>query len=121
MKFRKVYPRFSEPLHYIDGKLVTEEEYEQAIEADRPKVSPSSVASYGFGYEASWNKPVVSDSMGIHPKQLAKSRAVDERLGVPVEYTSDDGYSYSPVFRSRSEQLRYLKAHGFHNKHETKG
>ena len=107
--------------YFVDGKKVTKKKFDKLMEAARPKVSAAPLGGT-FNAEATWNRPVVSDSLGIHPCQLKRRLEVDRKLGVPVEFKTDaDGWSYSPVFRSRAEQLRYLKAHALHNKHEVRG
>lgn len=120
MKF-KITGKVGHEHYFIDGKQVTKKRFDREMEAARPKVAEAPAGTV-FGSEASWNRPVVSESLGVHPGQLHEVLERDRKRGVVVEYSEGtDGYSCTPVFRSRAEQLRYLKAHGYHNKHEIRG
>jgi len=51
-------------------------------------------------------------ALAVHPKDVAKYREYDAAHGLNVEYKQRTPTSLSrPVFRSRSERLRYLRAH----------
>jgi|SRR3972149_11274752 len=68
-------------------------------------------------YSAKFSTPQVGDiyrhheslSMAVHPDTIPQYRKFDRTHGLDVEYTKKG----RPVFTSRSERIRYVKAHGF--------
>lgn len=56
--------------------------------------------------------PKVSYSMGVAIEQVPELMDYDRKHGLATEYTSDG----DPVFRSKAEQDRYMKIHGFHHR-----
>jgi putative FmdB family regulatory protein len=55
-----------------------------------------------------YDKPILSDSMGVHPRQVAEHRRLHP--GIPI---SDDG---RVIVRSHSEKKRIMKRLGFYDK-----
>ena len=51
--------------------------------------------------------PKVSYAAGVHPDQVPQAEEVDQRAGVPTDYTSGG----DPIFRSHQHRKKYLKAH----------
>lgn len=92
---------------FLDGRRVPKEEYYRRIAARSTAFGP------GYGYCFSdWNEPVVGISAGFHPSQLAEARAHDAKHGLKVEYTRGG----DPIFTSKPQQDKYLKAWKLHHK-----
>ncbi len=60
--------------------------------------------------ETEWSPDmqIHSNAMGVHPDQISEAMAHDRRLGCPVEYDR----AGRPVFTSKSQRRRYIRAHG---------
>lgn len=105
MKTRHVFGSSGKPdRFYLEGKCgsweeCTREEYEAAC--------PSQPIGDGSGL-IGW-KPLASDALKVHPKQIAKAREDAEKKGVPTDFMPDG----RPVFRSRQHRASYMKAYGF--------
>lgn len=97
------------PFYFIDGKEVTQAEYEKEF-PDKPIGV--------FGKEATWQEPVESFGAACHPKRAAEFEAYMAKQGVPTDFTTNRG---RPIFTSRAHQLAALKALKAHNKDETRG
>ena len=68
------------------------------------------VAGAQFGSRktrAEW--PMLSDSVGVLPKQIGEAQQHAEKHGVPTEFTPDG----QVVFRNRAHRKAYCKAIGF--------
>ena len=57
---------------------------------------------------ARWSTGLESVGMGVHPDQVPREREFDRKHGLSTEYRGGN-----PVFRSRGERKRYMKARGF--------
>lgn len=55
--------------------------------------------------------PMLSDAMGVAPRQVEGAMAVDKRLGVPISYAPDG----RAVYENQSQRNAHMKAHGFHD------
>lgn len=52
--------------------------------------------------------PMASYAAGVHPKQIPEMRKIDEKNGVPTDYTPDG----DPIFTGPKHRKRYCEAHG---------
>lgn len=66
-------------------------------------------ATKGVVGTGNFKKKVVSDSMGVHPEQVAELRALNKKLGIEVEIT-DRG---QPVFDNSQQMRKYAHQHNF--------
>lgn len=88
--------------YHIDGKEVTKAEFLIAF-PDKP-VGPEAMVQF---------KPIVSDALAVHPRQVQEATEDAARKGVPTEFLSDG----RPILRTRAHRKAYLRAYGFHDKH----
>ncbi len=91
--------------YFLDHKEVPAEEYWAAYpltEAEKGSQAGSSLVGW---------KPIVSDALACHPKQVKEAEALAKARGVPTEFQPDG----RPIFTSRSHRREYMKQHGFHD------
>jgi hypothetical protein len=87
---------------FLDGKQVTREEFDSAF--------PDTPIGDGSGL-IGW-KPLISDALAVHPRQIKEAREDAIKKGVPVDFTADG----RPKFTSRQQRSAYLRAYGFFDK-----
>jgi hypothetical protein len=97
MKGRIIGKRF-----YVENKEVTEAEFWEAFP---PQPLGSGAALFGW-------KPLVSDALAVHPRQVQEAIADAAKKGVPTEFQKDG----RPILRSREHRKAYMKAYGFFDK-----
>jgi hypothetical protein len=56
-------------------------------------------------------KPLRSEAMAVHPKQIKEAEESAKRKGVPTEFDTMG----RPEFVSREHRKRYMRAYGFHD------
>ncbi len=95
--------------YYLGGQEVAEAEYR----AEYPEMSGEQKNSPAFGEQGSsligWSRPVISNGLAVHPKQVEEARALAKHKGVPVEFQPNG----QPIFTSSRQFRDYAKAHGF--------
>jgi hypothetical protein len=84
--------------YFLDGREVSKELFDQFF-PDLP-LGPQQVCFF---------PPLASDAMAVHPHQVEEAREDAKRKGVPVDFLPDG----RPVFTSRQQRRRYLRAYGF--------
>lgn len=94
------------PVYLIDGREVTEEEYRRHF----PENSELPQNLFFGNHPGAW--PVLSDALGVLPRQIDEARQSAARRGVPTDF-SPDGRA---IFRSRGHRSAYCKAYGFHDR-----
>lgn len=100
MKGRHVFGENGNPdRYYLDGEEVTKAQYDEAF--------PDKPIGDGTGLVA-W-KPLASDALAVHPKQVKEAEQDAKNKGVPVDFMPDG----RPVFTSREQRKRYCAAYGF--------
>lgn len=77
---------------------MTREEFKAAF-PDKP------LTGGAIGASASWNEPILSDALAVHPNQIDEVRARNARHGLNVEYLPDG----RPVLRDRATRRRLLR------------
>jgi hypothetical protein len=98
--------------YFIDGRRVGKREYKKAARAlkklvDQVKLEKSCFARKGRGW------PLVSDAMGVHPKQIAEAIAHGKKIGAPpTEYTPKG----QPIFTSQAHRKEFCERHGFYDR-----
>jgi len=85
----------------VMGQLMTEEEFDRAFAPEAP--DPCSLIGW---------KPLVSDALAVHPKQVKEATDDAEKKGVPTEFRRDG----RPIFRTREHRKRYMQKYGFFDK-----
>lgn len=86
---------------YLDGKEVTEAEFDLAF-------PPQKITGPFMGPAASgW--PILSEALAVHPSQVAEAQESARARGVPTQFLPDG----RAVLRDRDHRRRYLKAYGF--------
>jgi hypothetical protein len=87
----------------VDGILkreVSKEEFDAAQEAERPKAPDGT-----FGDSLRGFKPLASNALAVHPKQVKEARELAASRGVPTEFTVGG----QPVFTSRQHRKDYMQ------------
>jgi hypothetical protein len=91
--------------YFIDGEEVTEEVWRE----DRGWVDggppPQAILESG----KCW--PMLSESMGVHPKQVKAAQEMSVKIGVPTEFTRDG----KAIMRNNAHKIAYAKAMGYPN------
>ena len=59
-----------------------------------------------------WTKPVHSDALAVHPKQIGEAVEDARRKGVPTDFDR----SGRPIFGDRDHKKRYCQAYGFYDR-----
>lgn len=59
-----------------------------------------------FGVQTTWQKPIQSIGLAVHPKRIKEAEAYAAKHGVPTDFTSDRG---SPKITSRAQRKKLLK------------
>jgi len=57
-------------------------------------------------------RPIKSDALAVHPRQVKEATEDAKKKGVPVDFMPDG----RPVFTSRTQRKRYMLAYGFYDK-----
>lgn len=97
----RTYPR----VYLIDGKRVSKAEYDAAL-PDKPMIEDGRIAAM-FAF-----KPIASDALAVHPRQVKEAIADSIKKGVPTEFLPDG----RPVLRTRQHKKAYTHAYGFFDK-----
>lgn len=87
---------------FLDGREVSREEFD-AVFPDQGLAGGDSLVGW---------KPLASEALAVHPRQIAEAEESARRKGVPTEFDSQG----RPVFTSRSHRRQYLRAYNFHDK-----
>lgn len=90
--------------YYIDGREVTKAEFDIAF-PDQPLRHDALVGT-------AWSRPIVSDALAVHPRQVQEAMASAAAKGVPTEFLPDG----RPILRDRAHRKAYLKAYNFHDR-----
>jgi len=88
--------------YWIDGRQVSKRAFKRAF--------PDKSLAGGQDCITAWKKPVLSDGLAVHPRQIPAAIERNRRHGVHVDYHSDG----RPILRQRGERralLRIEKAH----------
>lgn len=88
--------------YFIDGKEVTKAVFDEAF-PDKPLGGAAAFCTF---------KPIISDALAVHPKQVGDAVADAKAKGVPTDFLPDG----RPILTSRSHRKAYLKAYGFHDR-----
>lgn len=91
--------------YYLDGKEVSKEEHDLAV-PDKPLAEAGKCSLRG------WSRPIESDAMAVHPKQIAEVMERNKRHGLTCEYNTEDG---RPILTSREQRRQLMKIEGFHD------
>lgn len=90
-------------IYRINGKTVTREEFLQG--PNRLKECLRKRRAPGGNSPSCW--PQHSDTLAVHPEQIAEYREYDAARGVPTNYDAQG----RPIFESRGHRKRYYAAH----------
>lgn len=92
-------------------KDVTDEDRDAIrAEINKLRVAPSSGDGEAGASLVGW-KPIHSEALAVHPKQIKEAEESAKRRGVPTEFNRMG----QPVFRTRKHRKEYLKAYGYHD------
>lgn len=86
--------------YYVDGRQATKDEFFAAF--------PPQPIGDGSGL-TSWQRPIVSDALAVHPEQVDEAVADAKAKGVPTEFLPDG----RPLLVSRRHRKEYLRKYGF--------
>lgn len=91
----------SVPVYTIDGHEVTKEEFEAEF--------PEQPLEIGEPYRPCVFKPIASEALAYHPKQIPEAKKYLEKMGVGDTQIDSTG---RPIFRDRQHRRRVLRALG---------
>lgn len=63
-------------------------------------------------FGGTWRRPLKSDALAVHPKQVKEAMADAAKKGVPTEFSADG----SPIFTSARHRKKYCQAYGYFDK-----
>jgi hypothetical protein len=87
--------------YFIDGNEVSAEEFEATFPEQRIRV--------GEEYRPCTFKPIASEALAYHPKQIPEAKEHFQKLGIGDTEIDSTG---RPVFRDRQHRRRVLRALG---------
>ena len=88
--------------YFIDGQKVTKRAFDKAF-------PPKPIRS-GDQLAIGWHKPVESDALAVHPRQIPEAMAHDKRHGLSIEYLPDG----RPKLTSQQQKRDMMKSLGLH-------
>jgi hypothetical protein len=88
-------------VYFLNNVEVTQKEYE--------KTYPPPKLGGGKDLGVGWNRPTMSDSMGVHTSQIEEAEARNRRCGINITYDRTTGQAIVP---SRVEQRKLMKVMG---------
>lgn len=91
----------NKPHYFLDGKEVSKRTYHKRFPPLRDSGIPAA--------SASWNRPMHSDALAVHPKQRAEAISDAEKKGVPTDFDKEG----RPIFPSRQHRNAYMRAYGY--------
>ncbi len=91
--------------YYLDGLLVTKEEFDAAF-------PPQDLAGPPGGHATLWGRGLKSDALAVHPSQIPEVMARNKRHGLSIEYNESDG---RPILKDRGQRRDLLKIEGVHD------
>jgi hypothetical protein len=92
----------SKTRYLIDNKEVTEAEFDLAF--------PPKPIHSGDDLAIGWHKPVLSDALAVHPKQIPEAMARDKKHGLNIEYTPDG----RPILTSQAQKRKMIRSLNYH-------
>jgi hypothetical protein len=101
--------------YFLDGKQVTEKEFDQSVERDRPKVGNGEVIKRPRSMKRGY--PIKSVALAVHSKQVKAAQEDSVKRGVPTEFTK----SGRPILRDAGHRKAYLRAYGYHDRNSYSG
>lgn len=107
MKARITYSRFAPARYELDGKEVSQEEYESA----NPSVGIDEEGSVPC--TGNWKTPVLSDALAVHPDQIPEVMERNKRHGVYVEYEKQFG---RPILKDSGAKRALMRIEGLHDR-----
>lgn len=97
--------------YFIDGKQVTQEQFDAAFAAERaalPQVADDPDAEGN----RPWTRPILSNALGYHPRQVPAARAHFEKLGLDPQKVQDSG---KVALTGMNDRRKVLKRMGMHD------
>ncbi len=104
MKARIVFGENGKPnRYYLDGEEVTKKAFNKAMKPVASSAGPSSLIGW---------KPLHSEALAYHPKQIAEAREHLAKIGVPTDIDEEG----RPIFRSRQHRAEFLRKNGYYDR-----
>ncbi len=91
--------------YFIDRKEVTKEEWDAAF-------PPKPMAANGECSLRGWSRPIESDALAVHPRQIAAVMERNRQRGLNIQYNPKDG---RPILTSREERRKLMAVEGVHD------
>ncbi len=93
--------------YFLNGREVIEARYKEYY----PTPEPISEGEPGTAL-CSWHKPILSDALAVHPKQIAEVMARNARHGLHVEYEPEHG---RPILKDRNQRRELMRIERVHD------
>lgn len=97
--------------YFIDHKEVAKEEFDRAMADEKSKL-PVIEEDPELTGNRPWSKPIESQALAYHPRQVAEARAHYEKHGLPGQLIREDG---KVVLPDRATRKRVLKLNNMHD------
>ncbi len=98
------------PRYYVwavnEWVQVQAEEF-KALFPDRP-VADSNGSTFG----GTWRRPIQSDALAVHPRQIPEVMERNRRHGLHIEYNPEDG---RPILADRGQRRDLMRIEGCHD------
>jgi hypothetical protein len=109
MRFRQVGDG-ARARYYVDGKQVTKEEHDRAMQegqAALPQVEPDPE----LDGNRPWSRPVLSQALAYHARQVPEAREHFRKLGLDPEKVRNDGRVEMSDLGGKRQILKKLGMH----------
>lgn len=96
--------------YFVDHTQVMKEAYDRLFAEERARL-PQVPIDEEHERNRPWSKPIVSDALQVHPRQLEAVRERNAKHGLDIEYRPDG----KPVLRDRKQRHDLLRVERMHD------
>ena len=108
-KYLTTYGRDGSRVCTIDGRVVTQAEFDAAV--------PAKPLQVGCAFHTPGAWPLVSNALGVHRSQVGEAFEHARKNGVPTEFTADG----KVILRDRNHRKAYMRMQGYFDRDGTYG
>ncbi len=109
MKFRQIGNE-ERTRYFVDGRQVEKAEFDRLMAEEKAGL-PQIGDDPEMTGNRPWSRPIVSDALQVHPRQVQAVRERNAKHGLDVEYRPDG----KPVLRDRAQRRKLLRIEGKHD------
>lgn len=93
-------------------KEVSSQEFHAKMEESQKIISEGLEDTVEVNLGRPWTKPIESDALAVHPKQIKTVMERNARHGLHINYDPTDG---RPLLQDRDQRRRLMKIEGCHD------